>query len=133
MKTHTKQIVIADDDRDDIEMFQTALMETCPDHQLAIAKDGNTLFEILSEISRPYAIVLDLNMPGKSGKQCLVEIRSMKEFESVPIIILSTSSHDGDIQYCLAEGATNYVVKPNSFRALKKIIVNICNGSLFIN
>jgi CheY-like chemotaxis protein len=133
MEIHTKHIVIADDDHDDIEMFQMALQQTCPNHQLAIAQDGNTLLEILSEISRPYAIVLDLNMPGKSGKECLVEIRSKKEFEEVPIIILSTSNHDGDMQYCLAEGATKYVVKPSSFPALKKIALNLCNGSLFSN
>ena len=131
MKIHTKQIVIADDDHEDIEMFQSALLETCPNHQLTVAKDGVSLLELLSEISRPYAIVLDLNMPRKSGKQCLVEIRSKKEFENVPIIILSTSSQDGDIEYCLAEGATKYVVKPTSFPALKTITQNICNGSLF--
>ena len=133
MKIQTKQIVIADDDHDDIEMFQTALLETCPNHTLKVAQDGNTLLELLSGIDRPYAIVLDLNMPGKSGKQCLVEIRSRKEFEGVPIIILSTSNHDGDIQYCLAKGATKYVVKPRSFPALKNIALNICNGSLFTN
>ena len=133
MKTRSKHIVIADDDHDDIEMFQSALTETCPDHQLAIAQDGTTLIELLSVIERPYAIVLDLNMPGKSGKQCLVEIRSRKELDGVPIIILSTSSQEGDIKYCLEEGATKYLIKPNSFPALKKIAMNICNGSLFIN
>ena len=133
MKILSKKIVIADDDHDDIELFQTALMETCPDHELTVAQDGVTLLEILTTIERPYAIVLDLNMPGKTGKQCLVEIRSRKELEGVPIIILSTSNFEGDIQYCLAEGATNYLVKPSSFPALKKIAFNICNGSLLSN
>ncbi|MES2649935.1 MAG: response regulator [Bacteroidota bacterium] len=133
MKIPSKKIVIADDDYDDIELFQTALMEICPDHELTIAQDGISLLEILTNIERPYAIVLDLNMPGKSGKQCLKEIRSRKELEGVPIIILSTSSFQGDIQYCLAEGATQYLVKPTSFPALKKIAYNICNGKLLSN
>jgi CheY-like chemotaxis protein len=125
-----KNLVIADDDQDDVELFQEAVVETCPDINLTVATDGAKLLNILEEIPKPDVILLDLNMPCKSGKECLVEIRAKDEFNDVPIVILSTSNHEADIDFCLREGANDYMVKPQSFEGMKSIIANICDGRL---
>ena len=69
-------------------------------------------------------------MPCKSGKECLEEIRAKDEFNDVPVVILSTSSHKADIDYCLKNGANDYLVKPASFKGMKTIVENICSGIL---
>src|SRR4051794_15823414 len=125
-----KNLVIADDDPDDIELFEDAVVDTCPDLNLTVATDGIKLIKILEDMPKPDVILLDLNMPTKSGKECLEEIRAKEEFKDVPIVILSTSSQKADIVYCLKNGANNYLVKPNSYEGMKKIVKAICDGEI---
>ena len=130
MKTEIKNIVLADDDQDDVEMFQTAIEESCTKLELTVASDGLALILLLEKIPTPDAIFLDLNMPGKSGKMCLEEIRSNDNFKKVPIIILSTSNHKSEIDFCLNNGANRYFVKPNSYKGLISIIEIMCKGEI---
>ena len=123
-----KNLVIADDDQDDVQLFQNALDDTYPNLNLTIATDGVKLLHLLQEIPKADVIVLDLNMPFKSGKECLQEIRAKDEFNNVPIVILSTSSRKADIQDCLQAGANDFLVKPQSYDDMKSIVTNICNG-----
>ncbi len=133
MNSPVKHIIIADDDKDDIEMFQDAVDETCPDLKLTVASDGAKLIKLLDTSPKPDVIVLDLNMPFKSGKECMEEIRTKDEFDNVPIVILSTSNQKTDIDYCLTHGANHYFVKPNTIGGIKSIVENFCNGELFIS
>jgi CheY-like chemotaxis protein len=121
-----KNLVIADDDLDDIQLFMDAVVETCPDINLTVATGGMELLNILQEIPKPDIILLDLNMPCKSGKECLVEIRAKDDFKEVLVVILSTSSQSADIDFCLKKGANHYFVKPQSFEGMKSIVAKIC-------
>jgi CheY-like chemotaxis protein len=124
-----KNLVMADDDEDDVQLFQEALAESCSDHNLTIAADGAKLIKLLEVIPTPDVILLDLNMPLKSGKECLEEIRANDKFDNVPVVILSTSSQDADIQDCFKKGADHYFVKPPSLDGMKAIVLHICTGS----
>jgi CheY-like chemotaxis protein len=123
-----KHILIADDDPDDVELFQEAVVESCQEINLGIACDGLKLLSLLQNGPKPSAIILDLNMPRKSGKECLIEIRAKEEFDDVPIAILTTSSSMDDIEFCLKGGANHYFVKPNSLNGIRTIVENICNS-----
>ena len=120
------KIILAEDDDDDVDFFKTALLECCDNFEVILARDGNELEGILLEHPNPFAIVLDLNMPLVTGKECLVKIRSQKAFDPVPVIILSTSSDEKDKQFCLDHGANDYLVKPGSFEGLKEVILKLC-------
>ena len=67
----------------------------------------------------PDVLFLDLNMPLKNGMECLVEIRSDKTFDKLPIIIFSTSSQKQAVDTAYENGATFYLKKPDSFDKLK--------------
>jgi CheY-like chemotaxis protein len=125
-----KHILVADDDADDVEMFQSAVDEICPNLQVTVATDGVKLITLLNKISTPDAIFLDLNMPLKTGKECLKEIRKENKYNSTTIVILSTSGHNADIDYCLVNGANHYFVKPRSYVDLKTIVQKLWNGQL---
>jgi len=129
MKNQIKKIVVADDDDDDLELFQITAGEICPGVELSIVEDGTELMNLLECIAVPDIIVLDLNMPHKTGKECLVEIRSKQKFDKVKVVVLSTSDHNDDVTFCLSKGADNYFVKPSSIDGLKKIISAICNDA----
>src|SRR3954470_8771543 len=91
MNTLAKRIMIADDDPDDVQNFQLAMKESGISYRLIIANDGEDLLQLLDDLKAPDLIVLDLSMPRKNGAVCLQELRSKKQFDKIPIIILSTS------------------------------------------
>lgn len=61
---------------------------------------------------RPGLILLDLNLPGTDGREVLEEIKQKPELKTIPVIILTTSSHDKDIDNCYMAGANSYIQKP---------------------
>ena len=132
MPLHIKNIVIADDDQDDVDLFQSAVDEICSKLSLTVALDGTILMKLLDNIPVPDAIFLDLNMLGKSGKDCLEEIRSQAKFDDVPVMILSTSNRKSEIDHCLNNGANHYFVKPSNYNELKDIVKELCKGQLTI-
>ena len=126
MNTLAKRIMIADDDPDDVQNFQLAMKETGISYRLIIANDGEDLLQLLDDLKAPDLIVLDLSMPRKNGAVCLQELRSKKQFDKIPNIILSTSSFQKDIDNCMALGANKYFVKPTSYTTFKEMVQEIC-------
>jgi CheY-like chemotaxis protein len=60
---------------------------------------------------RPALILLDLNLPGKDGRALLTEIRSDERLRSIPVVIVTTSRHRRDVDWCYRNGANGYHVK----------------------
>ena len=130
MSTSLKHIVLADDDAEDLEFFQDALKDNCPQVKVSVAEDGDELLTMLNTISVPDIIVLDLNMPRVSGKDCLKAIRKDSKFKQVAVIVYSTSSSKKDVEECLDYGADHYVTKPGSVQAISTLVKKICNGEM---
>ena len=126
MRTSNKSIVIADDDEDDIELFKSMALQFCPDLNIDTVENGDKLMHLLEHSSVPNIIVLDLNMPYKSGKEWLDEIRSFKQYDQVPIVILSGHKNPSYIDHCLSHGADKYYIKPATLPAIKSMIAEIC-------
>ena len=122
-------ILLADDDEDDRVFFSEAIMELKMDNKLTLFTNGNGLMDylVLPDITLPHILFLDLNMPGKTGIECLKEIRANTRFKDVSVAIYSTSSSEKDIEDTFIEGANIYIKKPNDFSALKKVIKEVIN------
>lgn len=119
-------ILFADDDEDDRALFKQMIDELNVNVELSTVKDGYHLMYALSEIEwLPDVIFLDLNMPRKSGVQCLTEIRNDKKLRHIPIVIFSTSSNRKDIDETYDKGANLYVCKPANFTTQKTIFKKI--------
>jgi CheY-like chemotaxis protein len=113
-------ILLADDDPDDRSFFDQALTESDIPAKLTTVEDGQQLTHFLSGVAEPPPpdiIFLDINMPYKNGKNCLLEIRQEPRFDSVVVVMYSTSSERKDIDETFTYGANMYIIKPASFGA----------------
>lgn len=119
------RILLADDDADDRELFEEALSDIHPNAVLTTAQDGEELMFILRNYHKPDLLFLDLNMPRKNGKECLVEIGRSQELKNIPIIIYSTSVNPVDIDETFSLGAKLFFRKPNSYEELKRTVAEI--------
>lgn len=61
---------------------------------------------------RPGIVLLDLNLPGTDGREVLAEVKGDADLRSIPILVLTTSSDDRDIERCYQSGANSYIKKP---------------------
>lgn len=120
-------ILLIDDDADDAALFEYALEEIHPDCRLTIFKYEPGKSNDLSNYPLPDLIVLDINMPYKSGEKWLKEIRSVKKYDVVPVIMLSGHKNTAYIDNCLSNGADKYFIKPATFGAIKDMMIDICN------
>ncbi len=116
------KIILADDDDDDRQLFEEAIGCIDPEIIVSMAQNGMELIEMMKSGLQPEIIFLDLNMPGKTGKECLTELRQHEAWTKIPVIIYSTSSNKKDILDTYSGGANLYLLKPPSFRELIAII-----------
>lgn len=86
--------------------------------------------KLLEVIPVPDLILLDLNMPGIDGKECLRMIRSDTRLDTAIIMMFSISKNHYDIEHCLNNGANFYTVKFGSLRQLGNLVDDICKGEL---
>lgn len=115
---HKVNILIAEDDRDDFQLLKEAIENVLPKFNITHSRDGREFIQLINEGLEPDIIFLDLNMPFKTGVECLIEFRKREELQLTPVIIYSTSSHFEDIDQCYKSGCTLYMVKPTSFKDL---------------
>jgi CheY-like chemotaxis protein len=117
-------LLLADDDADDCIFFKEALEELSHATELTTVNDGVELMHLLSaeDGTLPDALYLDLNMPRKSGFECLSEIKQNDKLKYLPVIIFSTSFNPEVVTKLHDQGADYYIRKPADFSDLKKII-----------
>ncbi len=127
MQENFTHVVLADDDEDDRLFFIEAFEELKIQTKVNIYKDGVDLMKALnhSDSILPNILFLDLNMPKKSGLECLKEIKSNRRFKDIAIAIYSTSASEEDIENTFVNGANIYIKKPNDFNNLKKILSDV--------
>lgn len=112
-----------DDDEDDAEIFLSAALEVSEEVSVEGFYDARRALEMLIGLEvLPDAIFLDLNMPIMDGFEFLREVRSSTAFQNIPVIILSTSSHQDTIDTTTRLGADGFITKPSDYNALVTIL-----------
>lgn len=120
-------ILLAEDDIDDQNIFQLALQEVDSKVDVQFVSNGKELLQLLST-TNPDILFLDLEMPYKNGLECLVEIRANKKFENLPVIVFSSTTKPSNVQTAYEIGANLFFIKPavyseylSSIKALLKL------------
>lgn len=131
-KTKPITILMADDDPDDRLLLREAFEENRLMNNLETVEDGEELMDFLhrrgkyenSEIT-PGLVLLDLNMPRKSGLEALKEIKSDEKLRRLPVVILTTSKAEEDIIRSYDLGVNSFIVKPVTFDALVEMVKDL--------
>ena len=119
------RLLLADDDPDDRIFFADALKELPFAATLSTVNDGVQLMDHLADASPdlPDLVFLDLNMPRKSGIECLSDIKQNDLYKDLPVIIFSSSFNPGIVDLLYQKGAMRYIRKPGDYDQLKKAIL----------
>jgi CheY-like chemotaxis protein len=122
---------VADDDADDRMLLEEAFEENRLANDRRFVTDGEELLDYLhgrgafaapGAAPRPGIILLDLNMPGKDGREALAEIKAEPHFRQIPIVILTTSKAEEDIFRSYDLGVNSYITKPVTFESLVEVV-----------
>lgn len=113
------QILLVEDNQADIHLIGEALKRTQIPHDLSVAKNGDEALALVrrqraeQHPSHPDLILLDLNLPGKTGREVLREIKTDPSLYEIPVVVLTSSEAQDDILAAYCDRANCYVVKPS--------------------
>jgi CheY-like chemotaxis protein len=126
-------LVVADDDQDDQMLIREVMESYSVPPKVTVLTDGAKLMEYLYSSKKPDLILLDLNMPYKTGLECLIEIRADDQLKDLPVVVFSTSKGTHDIDSCFLNGAQLFFTKPCTFDGLRSILHSLLmiNWDLF--
>ena len=124
MELKSLNILLADDDMDDCCFFKDAVEALSISLNLTIVNDGDQLMKYLADNTErlPHVIFLDINMPRKNGMECLREMKKIEAYNTIPVVMFSTSNDWETINMLFKSGAHVYIHKPNDFAQLKQVI-----------
>ncbi len=117
-------ILLVEDNRMDVELTLDAFREAHLENQVSVARDGQEALDYLfgqgkyadrKEYPLPDIILLDLKMPGIDGFGVLRKVKNTPILKRIPIIVLTSSTHEGDRARSYDNGVNCYLVKPVSF------------------
>lgn len=124
MKKRKFLIMAVEDDPDDRFLIKEALIPYQGAFELQFFTDGQQLLDKLSKkaAKKPDLVILDLNLPSKSGQEVLSELNNMPDCESVPVVVFTVSDKQEDRESCMQKGACDYVVKPQTYSEFFNIV-----------
>ncbi|HLZ87936.1 MAG TPA: response regulator [Puia sp.] len=124
-------ILLVEDNPGDVLLAQVAFEKSKFPVNVQVAMDGDEALAYLykkgrfGESPRPDLILLDLNLPAKSGAEVLADLKSDEELKAIPVIILTTSQAERDIVLCYKLHANCFVNKPFGFESFDKVVTCI--------
>jgi chemotaxis family two-component system response regulator Rcp1 len=127
------EILLVEDNPGDVRLTREALREGKIRNNLSVVPDGVEALAFLRREGRyagsphPDVILLDLNLPRKSGREVLAEIKSDSQLRRIPVVILTTSADEQDILRAYELHANCYITKPVDFEQFITVIQAIEN------
>ncbi len=121
----SKNIVLyADDDIDDLQLVKDAFNRYASNVEVVMVNDGSEAISYLNNLSQfdptPCLVILDINMPRMTGKEALIKLRQLDRFETVPVMLFTTSSLPSDIEFARRYKA-GFLTKPIDIRQMDVI------------
>lgn len=118
-----RAMLLVEDNEDDVFLMERALDDAGVINPLQVVEDGQAALDYLGGVGQfsdrarhplPAIVFLDLKLPFKSGHEVLAWIRRRREFDSLVVVVLTSSNEPNDLSKSYALGANSYLVKPPS-------------------
>lgn len=138
----SKLILLIEDNEDDQRLTLRALRRNNIMNEVVVACDGQEAVDYLfgtgsfagRDLSQmPAVVVLDLNLPGLSGLEVLKRIRNTAETRRIPVVVLTSSEDENQIEEAYAQGANSYVQKPNDPSDFSEMVLQMAMYWLLLN
>jgi chemotaxis family two-component system response regulator Rcp1 len=127
-------ILLVEDNPADIQITRRALRDSTIPVELIVVRDGQEAVDYLLRQGshadnpgwrKPELILLDLNLPRLTGREVLQRVRTTEILRLVPVVILSTSNRQEDVEALYAGGANTYIEKPQDFARFVEVLQTI--------
>jgi len=127
-------ILLIEDNPADVEITLEAFRRSRSGTRVSVCRDGEDALDYLFQrgryargqnAPRPDMILLDLNLPKRSGLELLEQVKQHETLREIPVIVLTTSDRDDDVRRCYRLGANNYLTKPVQFDECVKLVATI--------
>ena len=118
--TPTPEVLLVDDNPADIDLTREALIRSKRRLHISAVNDGTEAILFLRREGKyrkapaPDLMVLDLNLPKRTGKEVLSDVKGNAALSSIPVVVFSTSQAASDIAGCYKLGANCYLSKPST-------------------
>ena len=123
-----KKVVLADDHQFLLDGIMTILKEMPSVEIVATAQNGFELMDVVAR-QKPELVILDLNMPGYDGLQCLKKIKN--DFSETKVLILTNYSQPELVEDVKKMGADGYLIKNSSAAELKAAVTSVLSGGKY--
>ena len=126
-------ILLADDNENDLELEQRALVQYRIANEIVVVRDGAEALDFLYRRGQfsdrnpadPLVVLLDIKMPKVSGLEVLQQMKADPQLRMVPVVMLTSSREGPDVEECYQLGANAYVVKPVDFAQFAEAVKTI--------
>jgi CheY-like chemotaxis protein len=124
-------VLLVDDDSGDEQLIREALDQCRASCRLHRVSGGEQALEFLrrgpgfEDAPRPALILLDLNMPGRTGLEALAAIKADERLRDIPVVVLSTSRAPEDVRRSYELNVSAYIVKPGDYDSMAAIVREI--------
>jgi CheY-like chemotaxis protein len=124
-------VLVVEDNAEEVILLQRAFKRTELDIEVQFVVNGEEAIDYLSGADRfsdrlnfpePDLVLMDLKMPRKGGFEVLEWFRNLREGAVVPVIVLTSSDREADVQRAYSLGANTYFIKPTSFDEFRDMI-----------
>lgn len=125
------EILLVEDNPGDVRLTIEVLKDGKILNHLSVVEDGVSALRYLrrqgeyESCARPDLVLLDLNLPGKDGREVLAEIKMDPVLRRIPVVILTTSNAEADVLKSYDLYANCYIVKPVDFEQFVKLVRGI--------
>jgi two-component system, response regulator len=130
MGNDSKLVLYVEDDLDHAELVQRSLAPHISGGSILHIEDGEAALDYLGRIDsdradRPRLILLDLRLPKVDGLEVLHRVKTDPRLSDIPVVVLTTSANDADLERAYAQRANSYLVKPEDFPALDELMKTV--------
>ena len=131
MDANPIEILLVEDNEGDVGLVEEVFEDARIRNIIHVAEDGEEAMEFLNKEKRfnnaptPDLILLDLNLPGKDGREVLEEIKKDDKLKSIPVVVLTTSKAEEDIIKSYDLHANSYITKPVDFEQFIRVVKSI--------
>jgi two-component system response regulator len=135
MQRHEVEILLVEDNPNDAELTLRALKQRNLANQVVVCHDGAEAMEFFSKNPGvdPKVVLLDLKLPKIDGLEVLRRLKGDDRTKSIPIVVLTSSREEPDIERAYELGANSYIVKPVDFDAFARAVSDVGLYWLLLN